>query len=201
MSHSDRQEWLRVAGWFELGAVTTTWSVAEGRRGRRWRTSTRDDRGGWRSMLLELDPNGRPTRLELASPVGLLTAHPEPSQATLHGNIVAADGIRPITLPWQDESALVVAGEPISHAAAIDSIRRQAPGEPPGSLTAIEIGADLGARPVELIISRETPALWRLEQAGLSARPPIVIGLDADGLMRTVDGALVGQVRWPLEGA
>lgn len=198
MSQPDRQEWLRVAGWFELGSATTIWSVAEGRRGRRWRTSTRDG-GASRSMLLELDPNGRPTRLELASPAGILTAHPEPSQATLHGNVVAADGVRPITLPWQHDQALIVAGEPISLAAAIDSLRRQAPGSPTGSLPAAEITADLRVQPVELIIHRETPAVWRVEQAGSTANPPIVIGLDADGLLRTIDGARVGQVRWSLE--
>ena len=101
--------WLRRAGRLLLGGgETVLWSVAEGRRGRRWRSARRDADGNLVSdLLLELDPVGRWTRLELATTAGILTLHPEPDDTAVHGNVVTAD------LAVTAEEAIVVpAGSP-----------------------------------------------------------------------------------------
>jgi hypothetical protein len=200
MSGTGRGGWLRVGGHFEVGSARTTWSVAEGRRGRRWRTVTRDGDGGWRSMLLEVDPAGRPGRLELVTPTGLLTAHPEPEQTTLHGNVVTADAVRPIAVPWRDGDVLIVAGEPITLAVAIQLVRRRGRGAAAERVAAVEVDAGLRATDAAWVVRAETPALWWAERVHPAAAGTW-IGLDDDGLLSTVDGIAVNQVRWPLEDA
>ena len=69
---------LRVAGWGTLDdGAGVTWTVAEGRRGRRWReVVVRGDAVG-HSLLLETGIDGRFSHLELARAGGLWTFHPE----------------------------------------------------------------------------------------------------------------------------
>ena len=68
-----------------------TWTVAEGRRGRRWReVVVRGDAVG-HSLLLETGADGRFSHLELARAGGLWTFHPE-TDGTLHGNHVDPRG-------------------------------------------------------------------------------------------------------------
>jgi len=70
------------------------------------------------SLLLELDPAGRFSHLELATAGGLLTLHPEPD-GTLHGNAVTAAGIRHIRgMPWAADGVIVVAGSAVCQAVA-----------------------------------------------------------------------------------
>ena len=95
------------------------WSVAEGRRGRRWRESVAGPGGLRHALLLETDPAGRFLHLELATPAGLLTLHPEPD-GTLHGNHVRprGAGIRHVVgWPFAPDDTIVVEGSPISLAA------------------------------------------------------------------------------------
>ena len=70
------------------------WSVAEGRRGRRWREAIVGD-GGPAALAAARDGarTGSFSHLELATPAGLLTLHPE-GDGTLHGNAIEAGGIR-----------------------------------------------------------------------------------------------------------
>ncbi len=119
-----RRTWLRRAGRLDLGkGETVLWSVAEGRRGRRWRSVRRNAPGGddavslVSSLLIEVDPDGRWTRLELATARGLLTLHPEPGGAAVHGNVVTPHGVEPLAFPWSRRHHLVVAGEPVADAA------------------------------------------------------------------------------------
>jgi hypothetical protein len=96
-----------------------TWSVAEGRRGRRWREVVAAGDGGAirSSLLLELDPDGRFSHLELSTAAGLLTLHPEPD-GTLHGNAVSATGMRHVVgLEWSRETAIDLAGSSVCVAA------------------------------------------------------------------------------------
>ena len=52
------------------------------------------------SLLLELDPDGRFSHLELSTAAGLLTLHPE-GDGTIHGNAVTTAGLtHVIGLPW-----------------------------------------------------------------------------------------------------
>jgi hypothetical protein len=76
------------------------WSIAEGRRGARWRASTSRDGALLSNLMLEVSVTGRPTRLEIATPAGLLTLHPEPDGVSAHGNVVGVDGVRPLAFEW-----------------------------------------------------------------------------------------------------
>jgi hypothetical protein len=94
------------------------WSVAEGRRGRRWR-SLRLSVGGSvvSDLLLELDSAGRWTRLEMSTSAGILTLHPEPDGRSVHGNIVTERGVVPVALPWSPGHRLLLPDEPVAAAA------------------------------------------------------------------------------------
>jgi len=132
--------WLRRAGHGRaLDGSIVTWSVAEGSRGRRWREIVRSGEGsGIRSsLLLELDPDGRFSHLELSTAAGLLTLHPE-GDGTLHGNAVQADGVHHVIgLPWNAASTVLVEGSTISAVAA--GVADPASGS-------LRIGLDLGLR-------------------------------------------------------
>jgi len=82
---------VRLAGWGSVGILDVTWTVAEGRRGRRWREVVSRDGAIIRSLLLETDVDRRFSHLELSVAGVLLTLHPE-SDGSLHGNRVADDG-------------------------------------------------------------------------------------------------------------
>ena len=108
-------DWLRRAGrgLFPDGR-TLLWSVAEGRRGRRWRSSTIDPDGRLvLALLYEESAEGRFTRLELVNATGMLTLHPESDGARVDGNVVGVAGVRPISLPWAPDFVLIVPDSPI----------------------------------------------------------------------------------------
>jgi hypothetical protein len=96
-----------------------TWTVAEGGRGRRWREVVATGEGSVvSSLLLELDPDGRFSHLELSTAAGLLTLHPE-ADGTLHGNVVTASGINHIRgMPWVADGVIVLAGSAVCQAVA-----------------------------------------------------------------------------------
>jgi hypothetical protein len=160
------------------GSVVT-WSVAEGRRGSRWREVRVRDETVVSSLLLELDPSGRFSHLELSTASGLLTLHPE-GDGTLHGNAVEAGGVRHVVaIPWTSDDILLVAGSPTSRAAAArgaDVTSGPETARPKGVGFGIVVGLDL------TVVRR---AIGRSERT---------TQLDADGLPRFGDG-----VTWPLE--
>ena len=151
-----------------------TWTLAEGRRGRRWREVVAD-RGlaGW-SLLYETDPAGRFSHLELATAQGLATLHPE-ADGTLHGNVVDADGVRHIEgLPFPADAVLVVVGSSVAGAAVAGWVAGHAP--PAAGIPAVVLD----------------PATL-----GLRARPFAsgdVVPVDSDGVPQLVDATV-----WPLE--
>ena len=61
--------------------------MSEGRKGRRWREVVARGPDVVHALLLETDPDGRFSHLELARADGLWTFHPE-GDGTLHGNHV-----------------------------------------------------------------------------------------------------------------
>ncbi len=107
--------WLRRAGRGLLSdGRTLLWSVAEGDRGRRWRSSTIDPDGRLvLTLLFEENLEGRFTRLELVNAGGMLTLHPEASGSRVDGNVVTGSGVRPIELPWAKGFVLSVLDSPI----------------------------------------------------------------------------------------
>lgn len=82
---------VRLAGSGRAGDTVVTWTMAEGRRGRRWREVLTRDGSIVHSLLLETDAERRFSHLELSVPGVLVTLHPEPD-GTLHGNRVTTDG-------------------------------------------------------------------------------------------------------------
>ena len=109
----------RVAGSGELadGSIVT-WTVAEGRRGRRWREVVVRDGATVHALLFETDVARRFSHLELARADGLWTFHPE-ADGTLHGNQVSFDD--PVQhvkgWPFAIGDALLIDGSPIASAA------------------------------------------------------------------------------------
>jgi hypothetical protein len=111
---------LRVAGWGTLDdGAAITWTVAQGRRGRRWREVVAIGDDVRHSLLLETDADGRFNHLELARAGGLWTFHPEPD-GTLHGNHVDP-GTREVHhvagLRFAPDDLLVIEGSPLGAAA------------------------------------------------------------------------------------
>jgi hypothetical protein len=105
-------ERLRRAGTGRLpdGGIVA-WSVADGGRGRRWRWTVTDGGTLRHAGLIELDPAGRFSRLELSSRVGLLTLHPDPDGRSIHGNVVTAEGVRPLAFAWQPRAGVELAAD------------------------------------------------------------------------------------------
>jgi hypothetical protein len=115
------------------GALVT-WTVAEGRRGRRWRETVVAGGRLVHSLLYETGADGRFSHLELSSPAGLATLHPE-GDGTLHGNVVRPDrGLEHVIgQRFAPEAVLLVTGSPIAEAAAAWAAAR------PGALEAVTL--------------------------------------------------------------
>jgi hypothetical protein len=188
---------VRVAGVATLDDGTEiTWSVADGRRGRRWRATTRRRGSLTIALLLEVGTDGRATRLELATAVGLLTLHPEPD-GQLHGNAVTAEGVRHLHLPWSGDHAIEV--EPIPIADAITAAwlaGRLGSGEGTDVPTVV-VGADLVVRDGVRRFTRIDATTWRVEADGTTRRRV----LDDRGVPvwtgETGEPSVGGE--WPLE--
>jgi hypothetical protein len=170
---------------------TVWWTVAQGRRGRRWREAIVAAGGLRHSLLLETSPEGRFSHLELSTPAGLLTLHPEPD-GTLHGNALADGGLRHVNgVPWAADGLVLLAGSPVARAAAAHLLRAT------GVATATHRRLVLWISPA-LQLTSERAALeplgngrWRLaESPGADA----VIDADTDDLPSVEDAQ-----GWPLD--
>ena len=167
---------------------TITWTVADGRRGRRWRTATVDAVGAvMEVLLLELDPDGRLGKLELASAAGLLSLHPE--GGTLHGNVVTAVGVRHVRLPWPPGAVVLVDGADVTDAAAARPVLPHGVGERV-TVPAIVVRTDL-------VLESLTATLTRLADA-------VRLDVDTSSRLIRVDERGVphgfrGGGDWPLE--
>lgn len=160
MSGGPDRPWLRRAGRLDLGGgETVLWSVAEGRRGRRWRSIRRDSTHRLVSdllvsdLLVEVSAAGRWTRLELATARGILTLHPEPDDAAVHGNVVTPEGVVPLAFAWSPGHRLVVTGEPVA-AAALGATGPA--GRPPGP--GLIVGRDLAVTAADAVEPMIAPA-------------------------------------------
>jgi hypothetical protein len=166
------------------------WSVADGRRGRRWRAETiRDDRLE-SSLLLEVGVDGRPARLELATPAGLLTLHPEATGA-LHGNAVTGGGVRHLTFEWSEEHGLEIDALPIP---SVVTASRLAPAVAAGegrTVPVVVVGLDLTVRAGQRRYHRLDERSWRIDGDGHAQ----AFAIDHRGL--PVWPTAAGE--WPLE--
>ncbi len=145
--------------------------------------------GGLRhSLLLETAPGGRFSHLELATPAGLLTLHPE-GDGTLHGNVIETGGIRHVAgLAWDDAGVVDVEGSAVAGAACAQRLSAEVAAGESVRRTVLRITGGLlittGPSQVE-----RTDDAWRIS-GGIPFRV-------------TVDGlpALPDAEDWPLEQA
>jgi len=161
------------------------WTVAEGRRGRRWRGSTRAANGLIDDLLLEVDAEGRFDRVELTTAVGQLTFHPEPDRQGAHGNVVLARGVLHLALTWSARHGLEVPGSPIADLAlAVGS--GLAVGEE-RVIPVARVSQNLVPTADETVIRRASERSWMI--AG--TRP---VEIDSEDLP-----VMVAAQSWPLE--
>lgn len=184
----------RAAGHAPVGdGEAVTWSIAAGRRGRRWREALAGDGAVQWSLALETDPAGRPTRLEMTTFVGLLTLHPEPDESALHGNVVTPAGIVHLALGWSPRHLLLVDRSTIGAAALAWGLRsRLRAGDDAVALPGIVVDDRLEPRAVTLWVARSDATAWSI-QTGDPGRQ-IAFRIDRDGLPVLEDGQI-----WPLE--
>jgi hypothetical protein len=153
---------LRRAGRGRLpDGSAVVWSVAEGERGRRWREVRARDGAILSSLLFETDPDRCFSHLELSTPAGLLTLHPE-GDGTIHGNTIISAGVGHVRgLPWSPDGVVVVEGSPITTAVADWSLRRLPP-DRAALATVLRISLDLE---LELAVGQEQVALGEVATA------------------------------------
>jgi hypothetical protein len=179
---------LRVGGRGTTpGGRSVTWSVAEGTRGRRWREVVRAGEGIAHSLLLETDMEGRFSHLELSTPSGLLTLHPE-ADGTLHGHAVVSDGIEHVAgLRWEPDAIVALDGSVVCMLAAAHLLRPRLPaGESRAQLSA-RIPPTLWVEVGPVRVGRAAGGEWQIGDG-----PPLRI--DPVGLPELTGGEV-----WPLE--
>jgi hypothetical protein len=163
------------------------WSVAEGRRGRRWREAIVGGDGLRHSLLFETAPDGAFSHLELSTPLGLVTLHPE-GDGTLHGNVIEAGGIRHIVgLPWEASGVVDVEGSPIAGAACARLLGRDLAAGESARRTVLRITSGLLITTGPGSVERIDAETWRIA-GGAPVR------VDALGLPSLPDAET-----WPLE--
>jgi hypothetical protein len=167
--------------------------VADGGRGRRWRSITTHGDGRLEAALLvETDPAGGIQKVELATGAGLLTLHPGGAPARLHGNVVRPDGIEHVSLPWSDAHVLFAGASPVTGAVAVAGPLAGVGVGEGWTRPAVEVGIDLRVRPATWRIARTGPRRWRLLAA--DGGPSLLVDLDEDGIPTSADAT-----SWPLE--
>ncbi len=179
---------LRVGGRGQgADGASVVWSVAEGTRGRRWREVRNVGGGVATSLLLETDPAGRFSHLELATPSGLLTLHPE-GDGTLHGHAIVSDGVEHVEgLAWDADGIVLLDGSTVCRLAAAATLAAAvATGSSKGHLAAI-VPSTLWIEVKPVRVERIDDGTWRF-----GAEDPFA--LDRRGLP-----VLRGGEVWPLE--
>jgi hypothetical protein len=143
-------------------------------------------------LLLELDLDGHPTKLEMATGDGLLSLHPEAAPAALHGNVVRAAGVEHVTLPWSADHILIAVGSPVTAAAAASLLAGRIGVGEGHSVPAVMIETGLTVGRATWRVLRFSERRWRLLAADGSA--DIAIEIDDVGVPEFKNGAA-----WPLE--
>jgi hypothetical protein len=172
LPHDAAGPWLRRAGRLATGGgETVLWSVAEGRRGRRWRSlRLAADGQVVTDLLIEVDAAGAWVRLELGSASGLLTLHPQPGGGAVHGNAVTPDGMRHHAFAWGSDHRLVVEGDAVA-------------------VCALAAGSPSGAGP-GLLVARDLEVVARASL--VAPRPARPDGLPGPSWPLEVDAATAG---------
>ncbi len=155
--------------------------------------------------MIEVDPNGRPSRLELTTAAGLLTLHPSSDGREIHGNVVTTtgEGIRPLAFSWGPEHELEIVGRPLATVIGLHRRRaRMDPGDQ-DEVDVLSIDPKLAVVAARRRFERLTETRWRVREAGAGgphgraqgqAQGPSVAEVEIDA-----SGVPLGGVRWPLE--
>ena len=167
-----------------------TWTVADGTRGRRWRSILVDGEEIVGVLLLETGPDGRPGKLELATAAGLLTLHPDGS--TLHGNVVRPGGIDHVALPWADDHLLLVVGMPTTAAAAARTLTERVGIGQGHTIAGISIDIALTVRPATFRVARVGPRGWWFVTADSGQQTGVTLDLDGIAILEAAES-------WALE--
>ena len=163
------------------------WSVAEGRKGRRWREVRNVGGGVASSLLLETLPDGRFAHLELSTPSGLLTLHPE-GDGTLHGHAIVSDGVEHVeALRWDADGIVLLEGSTVCRVAAAQALGAAVAAGTSRAQLAVVIPATLWLEVKPVRVERLDSRTWRFDD-----EEPLA--LDGGGLP-----VLRGGETWPLE--
>jgi hypothetical protein len=188
----DAGRYLRVAGRSALGdGRVLVWSMAEGRRGRRWRASVLRGDDLLAVVLLEVTPDGRPSRLELTTRLGALTLHPEPDEGSIHGNIIDVSGVRPLAFAWSPAHEIELAGSPLGRVVTIARRGRDLGVGEGTEFPVLVVGDDLSVSEGRRAIALLGDASWRVTD-DVGAATEVVV--DQDGLP-------AAEATWELEPA
>lgn len=157
---------IRVAGWgVDADGSAVTWTVAGGRKGRRWREVVTRDATVVHALLLETDPDRRFNHMELARADGLWTFHPEPD-GTLHGNHVGRGetGVRHIVgWAFAADDVVMVEGSPFSLAAVAWQLASSMREGETAEVAGVVIRSDGELAQVPAIrVERLSPTRWRV---------------------------------------
>lgn len=170
------------------------WSVADGRRGRRWRAVATLDGAISHALLLEVDVEGRPSRLELTTVAGMLTLHPDTSRGSLDGNVVTPAGVRHLGLPWSDEHCLEIQGHPIASAVTAQRLSGGVAVGEGRTIPVVLVSADLTVSAALRRFVRLGEFEWSIEEADPAET---MTTLEVDG--RGIPVGLKDGREWPLE--
>ena len=145
------------------------------------------------ALLLEVEVEGRPSRLELAGPDGLLTLHPSVDGRRLHGNVVRARGVDHVDLPWSTDHLLLVGGSLITAAVAASWLQARVGVGQGDTSPVVEVGPDLRVRSATWRVARVGERRWRLVAADRTGG--LAVDLDPAG----VPVGMPESHAWPLE--
>jgi hypothetical protein len=183
-------ERVRLAGRASLpDGEQLAWAVADGRRGRRWRATITRHEALLASLLLEVGLDGRPVRLELATPAGLLTLHPEATG--LHGNLATAGGVRHLAFAWSDAHELEVEGLPIPTAVTARRLAGSTAAGEGRTVPVVWVATDLSLGEGTRRFVRVDGATWRID----GGPAPGTLTIDDRGIPAWPSDAW----EWPLE--
>ena len=151
----------RQAGRFvDDAGRTVTWSMAEGRRGRRWRWAVADRTAtAIVAHTLELDPTGGFSRLESASGTGLLTLHRE-ADGSIHGNRVTERGGDHLWIPAPAPERALVGSGPLGAVALVTNLEV---GDGGATFEVLEVSDDLGVQVTGCSVDRRDRGAWEVK--------------------------------------
>ncbi len=172
------------------------WSLAEGRNGRRWRWNRAGPTGLLEVGLLEIAASGSCARLELSSPSGLMTIHPEPGEGSAHGNVVSDQGVAPIRIAWTAIHDIAVAGSPVPRLAVAHALRSAVGVGETTVRTTVIVDARLALLGRRETWTRTGDTQWVVRDADDPDTAEQIVTVGADGLPLGIEGSAPS---WALE--